>query len=93
MTERWDEAKQKTVKAAFEKELLKVAKKLGAASCMGVAFFQDPMDPEVFHMMDAGKCIYMPHQVYGRLAELNRGSEQLEILKDRRRSRTRLARS
>lgn len=86
---RWDDAKKKAVKAALDKELERVARKLGAESLMGVAFFRDPMDPEVHHMMQGGKSIYMPHMVYGRLAELNRGSEQDEILKDRRRSRTR----
>jgi hypothetical protein len=91
MTGRWDEAKQKLVKATVDKEAAKLAKKLGALSCLVIGFFVDPMDAEVIHMSVGGQSPYPPHTVFGRLAELNRGSEQNEILENRVRSKTKLA--
>ncbi len=91
MSERWDETKQKLVKGTIDKEAAKLAKKIGGLSCLVIGFFVDSMDAEVIHMSVGGQSPYPPHTVFGRLAELNRGSEQNEILEDRRRSRTTLS--
>src|SRR5258708_34580874 len=85
MSERWDEAKQRLVKDTIDKEAAKLAKRLGALQCLVIGFFVDPMDAEVSHMSVVGEAPYPHYTVLGRIAELNPGSEQSEMLSTRHR--------
>lgn len=88
MSTKWDETKQAAVKEEITRRSKKLASQLGAECCLVIGFFKDPDDPEVIHLSVGGKSTYPPHVLFDRLAQMNRGSEQDEILRNRVRSRT-----
>jgi hypothetical protein len=82
---RWNEDKQRAMKAKVDRELAKLAKKLGAHCIFAVAFFQDPFDPEILHQSAGGQLPYPPAQFFDRMAQLHREQESLEALGERKR--------